>query len=44
MDWTTIAIEYAPVTAFIGGAVGAAFGVRVLLKSVGLAKSGLSRS
>jgi hypothetical protein len=44
MDWTTIAIDYAPVTAFIVGAVGGAFAVRVLLKSVGLAKSGLTRS
>jgi hypothetical protein len=44
MDWTTIVISYAPVIAFIAGAVAGAFGVRVLLKSVGLAKSGLSRS
>ena len=44
MDWTTITIDYAAVTAFIGAAVAGAFAVRVLLKSVGLAKSGLSRS
>jgi len=44
MDWTTITIDYATVTAFIGSAVVGAFAVRVLLKSVSLAKSGLSRS
>jgi hypothetical protein len=44
MDWTTITIDYATVTTFIAGAVAGAFAVRVLLKSVGLAKSGLSRS
>lgn len=44
MDWATITIDYAPVVTFIVGAVGGAFAVRVLLKSISLAKSGLSRS
>lgn len=44
MDFSSITIDYASVATFIGGAVAGAFAVRVLLKSVGLAKSGLSKS
>ena len=44
MDWSSIGVDYATVTTFIVGAVGGAFTVRVIMKSIGLAKAGLSKS
>lgn len=45
-QWATVSgtIDYAPILAFIVVAVTAAFGVRIALKAVGMAKSALAKS
>ena len=45
MDWTAIAatISFADILTFAGVVVTAAFGVRIVLKGVGMAKSALSK-
>lgn len=46
MDWIAIGatIDFADILTFAGVAVTAAFGVRIALKGVAMAKSALSRS
>lgn len=45
MDWATIGatIDFADIITFAGVVVTAAFGVRIALKGIGMAKSALSK-
>lgn len=46
MDWAAIGatIDFADILTFMGVAVTAAFGIRIALKGVGMAKAALSKS